>query len=666
MDTKQEIEQLRKEIQDHDYRYYVLAQPEISDYEYDQKLKRLEQLEKKYPELITPDSPTQRVSGIPTKEFAVVTHRIPMLSLANTYSEEELYDFDRRVSSLLAPGEKYEYVAELKIDGVAVSLLYEKGLFMQGSTRGDGIAGDDITNNLKTIRSIPLKITRDKNLPALFEVRGEIYMSFSSFKRLNEMRAVDNEPLFANPRNSTAGSLKLQDAREVAKRGLSIFCYQLIDHSGSHKVYDHYTNLTLLKKYGFPVNSNIKLCQSMADVLAFCSEWEKRRETLPYDIDGVVIKINSEDQKMKLGSTTKNPRWAISYKFRAKQVTTKIERIVWQVGRTGAVTPVAELRPVPLAGTTVSRATLHNPDEIKRKDIREGDIVLIEKGGDIIPKVVEVLNSRRDSSSKPYLIPSVCPVCGTTLIKIEEEVALRCPNYFCLAQIYRRIEHFASRNAMDIEGLGTAVVELLVNKKLIGDFGDLYSLTVEQIKNLERMGEKSAKNLIDAINESKNRSLGRIIFALGIPYIGVTAAHILAEKFKNLDALMNAEAETLDAIDGIGDKMAESIVTYFLSGINRKVVEKLRRAGVQFKLENEKQNDILKGLTFVLTGSLTYYSREEAAEIIRSYGGKVASAVSKNVNYLLSGKKPGSKLDKASELNIPVIDEDAFKNMISK
>jgi DNA ligase (NAD+) len=666
MNAKKEIEKLCKEIQEYDYYYYVLAQPLISDYEYDQKLKRLEGLEKKYPQFITPDSPTQRVSGIPTKEFTVVMHRIPMLSLANTYSEDELYDFDKRVRSILAPGEKYEYVTELKIDGVAFSLLYEKGLFIRGATRGDGMTGDDITNNLKTIRSIPLKIISNKNYPALFEVRGEIYMPFSSFKKLNEMRAADNEPLFANPRNSTAGSLKLQDARLVAARGLSIFCYQLIDHSESSQLYDHYSNLELLKKYGFPVNSNVKVCHSIGDVLAFCKEWEKKRETLPYDIDGVVIKINDEKQKKRLGSTTKNPRWAIAYKFKAKQVTTKIERIVWQVGRTGAVTPVAELKPVPLAGTTVSRATLHNPDEIKRKDIREGDTVVIEKGGDIIPKVVEVLNSKRGSYSKPYLIPEVCPVCGTGLVKIEEEVALRCPNYFCTAQIYRRIEHFASRNAMDIEGLGTAVVELLVNKRLIADFGDLYSLTVDQIENLERMGEKSAQNLVSAIQDSKDRNLGRLIFALGIPYIGVTAAHILAEKFRSLDALIKAERETLDAIDGIGGKMAESIVTYFLSGINRKVIEKLRRTEVQFKLKNGKQNDKLKGLIFVLTGSLASYSREEATEMIRSYGGKVVSAISKNVNYLLSGENPGSKLDKARRLNIPVIDEDAFKNMINQ
>jgi DNA ligase (NAD+) len=664
MNDKDEIEQLRKEIRQHDYYYYVLAQPLISDYEYDQKLKRLEALEKEYPHFITPDSPTQRVSGIPTKEFAVVTHRISMLSLANTYSEEELYDFDRRVKSLLSPGEKYEYVAELKIDGVAVSLLYENGRFIKGATRGDGFKGDDITNNLKTIKSIPLKIINEKNIPVFFEVRGEVYMPYSSFTRLNELRSEDDEPLFANPRNSTAGSLKLQDARIVAERGLNIFCYQFIDYSDSPQVDDHYHGLAILKKYGFLVNSNTRLCQSIDDVLTFCKEWGKKRDRLPYDIDGVVVKINDQRHKNILGTTTKNPRWAIAYKFKAKQVETKIENITWQVGRTGTVTPVAEFKPVYLAGTTISRATLHNADEIKRKDIREGDTVLIEKGGDIIPKVVEVLKNQRNTSSKPYTIPVVCPVCKTNLVRNEEEVALRCPNYFCLAQIYRRVEHFAARDAMDIEGLGTALVELLVNQKLISDVGDLYRLTVEEIKNLERMGEKSARNLIEAIAESKDRTLDRLIFALGIPYIGVTAARILAEKFRKLDVLMKTERETLDAIEGIGEKMAASIVTYFQSELNIKVIEKLRRAGVQFEFKFIKQGDLFKGLTFVLTGTLPSYRREEASELIQKYGGKIASTVSKNVNYLLSGDNPGSKLDKARKLNIAVIDEEKFKNMI--
>ncbi len=665
MDVEKRIKELRKLIEKYDYEYYVLAQPSISDYEYDQLMKELETLEKAHPEFITPDSPTQRVSGQPIKEFPTVVHRKPMLSLSNTYSETEFREFDRRVRSALA-GQQVEYVAELKIDGLAVSLIYENGRFSLGATRGDGIQGDDITPNLRTIRAIPLRVKGD-NIPPLFEVRGEVYMPKKAFARLNQEREEQGETLFANPRNAAAGSLKLQDPKLVARRGLSFWAYYLDSDTPGFLADTHYENMLKLREMGFPVNPNMRLCQTLDDVFDYFKEWEKKRDSLPYEIDGVVVKVNDLRQQEFLGSTAKSPRWAIAYKFKAIQVETVLERIVWQVGRTGIVTPVAELRPVQLAGTTVSRATLHNVDEIMRKDIHEGDYVYLEKGGDIIPKVVGVNKEKRKGKPKPVEIPKTCPVCGTPLIRLEGEVAIRCPNLNCPAQIKRRIEHFASRGAMDIEGMGTALVDMLVDKGLIKSFADIYHLKKDEVAKLERMGEKSAQNLLTAIERSKQQPLDRLIFALGIPYIGSTAAKILANRFKSLQALMNASYEELEQIEGIGEKMAQSIVEFFKNEQNRKVIDELIKAGVRTEAEEqEKQGTELEGKIFVLTGTLPHLKRTEAAKLIEKHGGKVASSVSGKTSFVLAGEDPGSKYDKAKQLGVPIIDEETFLRMIGE
>jgi DNA ligase (NAD+) len=665
-DVRKQIEKLRNEIRMHDYAYYVLAKPEISDFEYDQLVKKLEQLESENPHMITADSPTQRVGGQPSKEFATVSHRVPMLSLANTYSEEELHDFDRRIQSLLPPNEKYEYIAELKIDGLAVSLIYEQDLFVRGATRGDGSQGDDITNNLKTIRSLPLRTINSKTGTATFEVRAEVYLPRASFEKMNKQRAENEEPLFANPRNAAAGSLKLQDPREVALRGLALFCYQLQDYSEQKMVETHLKGLEKLQELGFPVNSNYLCCSTIEEIISFCRLWETKRYTLSYEIDGVVIKVNRLDQQILLGSTAKSPRWAISYKFKAQESETTVEDVIWQVGRTGAVTPVAVLRPVLLAGTMVSRATLHNPDEIERKDIRIADRVVIEKGGDIIPKVVRVVLTKRVQESIKYKIPVECPECGQPLIRNKEEAVLRCINYYCRAQIHRRIEHFASRNAMDIEGLGTAVIKALVDYNHISDYGDLYYINEEALRNLERMGAKSAHNLCAAIERSKTKELAKVIYALGIPLVGSTASRLLADRYGSLQALIQADESDLAVIEGIGEKMAKSIRTFFSLSKNQAVIEKLRQAGIVLSEEQKTvKSDRLLGLTFALTGTLEIYTREQAAEIIRNHMGKVVSSVSKKTDYLLAGENAGSKLDKARKIGVAVINEKELLSMLT-
>ncbi len=667
MDAKKRIEELRRLINKYDYEYYVLAQPSISDYEYDQLMKELEALEKEHPELITPDSPTQRVSGQPIKEFPTVQHRKPMLSLANTYNEMEFREFDQRVHQAL-PGEKVEYVTELKIDGVAISLHYQNGRFVRGVTRGDGFQGDDITPNLRTIRSIPLRVRNSKEVPEFFEVRGEIYMSKEAFLRLNKEREEQGESLFANPRNAAAGSLKLQDPRIVARRGLNLFAYYIDSDTPGFVRPFHFENLKLLQQLGFPVNPYYRLCANLDEVFAFVKEWETKRDSLPYEIDGAVVKVNSLEQQERLGATAKSPRWAIAFKFKAQQAETLLEKITWQVGRTGIVTPVAELKPVQLAGTTVSRATLHNADEIRRKDIRERDWVYIEKGGDIIPKVVGVDLSKRPKDSRPAEIPKKCPVCGTELVQFEGEVAIRCPNLSCPAQIKRSIEHFANRGAMDIEGLGTALVEMLVDKGMIKDVADIYQLKKEEVAQLERMGDKSAQNLMEAIERSKQQPLDRLIFALGIPYIGATAAKVLAKHFKSLEALQKARKEELEQIEGIGEKMAESIERYFRNPQNQKLLKRLAEAGVKTQLEEdeEPEEQKLQGLTFVLTGTLPHLKREQAKALIEKYGGKVSSSVSRKTDYVLAGQDPGSKFTRAKALGIPIIDESTFLNMIGE
>jgi len=665
--VKEKIEELRRKIQRYDYEYYVLAQPTVSDFEYDRLMKELEELERRHPELITPDSPTQRVSGEPTKEFPTVRHRYPMLSLANTYNAGEFVEFDQRVRNGLPAGAEIEYVAELKIDGVAVSLLYENGLLARGATRGDGLQGDDITPNVRTIRSIPLKIISGKDAPASFEVRGEIYLPKKSFEMINRKRMEEGEHPFANPRNAAAGTLKLQDARVVAQRKLAMFSYYYFTEDTAFLSATHAGNLERLKSYGFHVNPHYRLCRNIEEVLEFVNEWEAKRGHLPYEIDGVVVKVNSLEQQALLGATAKSPRWAIAFKFKAEQAESRILQVTWQVGRTGTVTPVAELQPVQLAGTTVSRATLHNPDEIARKDIRVGDYVFIEKGGDIIPKVVAVNVEKRTPDIKPLKIPENCPVCGTPLVRPEGEAALRCPNYYCPEQIIRRIEHFASRTAMDIEGLGIALVQLLVKEGLLKDVADIYRLKAEQVEPLERMGKKSAENLMQAIERSKQKPFDRLIYALGIPFIGNSAAKVLAKHFPSMERLMEARPEELTAVEGIGEKMAESIVEYFSQKQNVQLIQRLKEAGLRMEARAEAASGgPLQGTTFVLTGTLPTLSRKEASELIERHGGKVTASVSKNTSYVLAGDAPGSKYEKARKLKVPIIDEAALLRMIAE
>ncbi len=664
---KEEIENLRKQIRHHDYLYYVLAQPEISDYEYDMLMKRLEELEKKYPQFDSPDSPTKRVSGELTKIFPVVRHRKPMLSLSNTYNEEEIRDFDRRVRSLLDSGENYEYVCELKIDGVAMSLLYENGRLTRAATRGDGEQGDEVTNNVKTIRSIPLVVEPEEEYLRNIEVRGEIYMDRKDLERLNEERIEKGEPPFANPRNFAAGSLKLQDAREVARRPLKMFCYWIDPLEPDHNIKTHWQGLQILESLRFPVNPHRRLCQNIDEVIAFWKEWQSKRESLPYDIDGVVVKVNNLEQQERLGSTAKSPRWAIAFKFPTEQAETRLKDIIWQVGRTGVLTPVAILEPVQLMGTTVSRATLHNPDELERLDIRIQDYVILEKGGDIIPKIVRVVKEKRTSDLPKYRLPEYCPVCHSKLVKHPGEVALRCENVACPEQVARRIEHFASRRAMDIEGLGEKVVDSLLDNKLIQDYGDLYYLKKEDIARLERMGEKSAENLLKAIEKSKTRSFDRVIFSLGIPFVGEGAARLLAEKFHSIDALMKASEEELASIEGIGEKTAKSIVDFFRNESNLRVLEKLRKAGVRFEEKPEEiqiENQKLAGKIFVFTGALSRMTRDEASELVRQLGGKVSNSVSRNISFVVVGADPGSKYNKALQLGVKILNEDEFLKMV--
>jgi len=664
----QRIEELRELIREHDYNYYILAQPVISDYEFDQLLNELIELEKENPQFITPDSPTQRVGSDLTKEFKSVQHKIPMLSLSNTYNENELIDFDRRVREGLPKNEKVEYVCELKIDGLSVSLRYINGKLDVAATRGDGTVGEDVTNNVKTIRSIPLVIKKQAkqklNLNQ-FEVRGEVFMELEAFKKLNEERELNGEKTFANPRNSSAGTLKLQDPQLVAKRPLQIFVYYLF--SEKDELTSQSENLILLGDLGFRINKNYRVCNSIEDVLQFCNEWEEKRNELPYEIDGVVIKVNSLKQQKILGTIAKSPRWAVAYKFKAKQANTKLNNITWQVGRTGTLTPVAELEPVFLAGSTISRATLHNIDEIKRKDIREGDWVVIEKGGDVIPKVVSVDLSKRTKDSAEVKVPSNCPVCGSKLFRSEEEVAIYCENNLCPAQVKGRISHFASRGAMDIEGLGEALINLLVDLNFLKDYSDIYDLKEKrnELIQIERLGEKSIDNLLSAIETSKKKPFNKVLFALGIRYVGSGAANKLADHFLTLEKLSSASEEEIESVHEIGSSISQSVKRFFANTQNRKIIERLKKAGLNLAGEKKiNESNLFEGKSFVLTGTLSSMSRENAKEIIQRHGGAVVSAVSKNTSYVVVGDSPGSKLDKAQKLGIPVLSEEQFLEMI--
>ena len=659
------IIELRELINYHNKQYYVYDSPVISDAEFDKLMKELEKLEKEFPEFITPDSPTQRVGGEPLSSFAQVVHRVPMMSLSNAYTKEDLLDFKRRVEEVVGPD--VEYVVELKIDGLAVSITYEDGVFTRAATRGDGEVGEDVTQNVKTIKSVPLKLDfPEGKRPKILEVRGEVYLPKEDFKKLNEEREEEGLPLFANPRNAAAGSLRQLDPKITAKRPLNIFLYGIGYYEGIEFT-THFEILKFFEEVGLRVNPYAKLFSNFSDAIDYCMSFIEKRHELPYEIDGMVIKVNSLEMQRKLGNTAKSPRWAVAFKFPAEQKETIIEDIIVRVGRTGVLTPTAILKPVKIAGSTVSKATLHNEDYIKEKDIMIGDTVIIEKAGDIIPEVVRSLKEKRTGKEKEFKMPDTCPECGGKVIRFPGEAAYRCTNVSCPAQVRRSIEHFVSRDAMDIRGLGPAIVNALLSNGIIKDAADLYYLKREDLLPLERMGEKSVANLLKAIEESKNRPLERLIYALGIPFIGSKAASILAEHYKSIDELMNASFEELIKIPEIGEKMAQSIVAFFKNEGVKKFIEKLKKAGVNTagEIENKNKDGILKGLSFVVTGTLKNYTRNEVKELIENLGGKVSESVSKKTDYLIVGEEPGSKLKKAQSLGIKIINEEEFLKLIN-
>jgi len=668
-DILKRMEKLREEIRYHNHRYYVLNDPVISDAEYDQLMKELIELEQHYPQYITPDSPTQRVGAEPIPEFATVKHIAPMLSLSNAFSDEELIAFDQRIKKIV-PEQKIEYVVELKIDGLAIALVYENGIFVRGATRGDGVTGEEITLNLRTIKAIPLKLF-GKNIPSFFEVYGEVYMKKSDFKKLNEERMKNGENLFANPRNAAAGSVRQLDPRITAQRHLDIFVYRAIFPENHKKFLTHIEVLNYLKKLGFKVNHEIELCKNIKEAINYCHQWIEKREELDYEIDGMVIKVNSLLVREKLGSTTRSPRWAIAYKFPAQQTTTRIKDIIVQVGRTGALTPVAILNPIKISGSIVQRATLHNEDEIRRKDIRIGDTVLVQKAGEVIPEVVKVIKEKRIGKEKEFIVPSKCPVCGGKVYRPEGEVISRCINISCPAQIKEKIRHFVSRDAIDIEGLGPALIDQLVEKKLVKNISDLYFLKRNELISLERMAEKSADNLLKAIKESKERPLYRLIYGLGIRYVGVHTSEIITRYYPTLDEFMKANLEELIEINEIGPKIAESIILFFKEKENLSIIERLRDAGLNFGrrkevIKEEKKSRSLNGKQFVLTGTLKEFTRNQAKEIISKLGGRITGSVSKKTDYVVAGKDPGSKYQKAQKLGVTILNEEEFKKMINK
>ena len=657
----QKIQKLRTSIKYHEIKYYVDNDPQISDYEYDILVKELEKLEKQFPELITPESPTQRVGEQPTTGFASIEHRTPMLSLDNCYSIEELREFEERIKRII-PGEKIEYVAELKIDGLGISTIYRDGKYFQAVSRGDGFRGDDVSLNVKTIMSFPLII----NDPHEIEVRGEVYLPFKSFQKINEERSKMEEPLFANPRNAAAGSLRLLDPKKVALRHLDVFLYSIFSEGKEQA--SQWKNLKALRELGFKTNPSSRRCSNLEEVISFWEEWREKREGLDYDVDGVVVKVDSTKQQKLLGSTAKFPRWSISFKFPARQATTKIKDIVVQVGRTGALTPVAILEPVKLSGIIISRSTLHNEDEIKRKDIRVGDYVLIERSGDVIPKVVSVMKEKRTIKEKKFAFPSNCPVCYSSTFRPEGEAISRCENPSCPAKLKESLLHFASRRAMNIEGLGVALVAQLLEKKLVRNIPGLYSLNLEDLANLERMGPKSSQNLLDEIEKSKQRDVSRLIYALGIRYVGERTAQALADYFKRIDSLAKVSLDELIRIEDVGPKVGESIVFFFKQPENIKLINKLKEAGLNFSsIKKEKKGERpLAGQIFVLTGKLSDLSREEATEIIESLGGTVSSSISSKTTYVVVGDSPGLKFERALKLGIPTLEEKEFLKLVKK
>jgi DNA ligase (NAD+) len=667
-DVSKQIERLRKEIREHDYLYYVLNQPRITDREYDKLFAELKKLEAANPQLITAGSPTQRVSGQPIEGFQNIRHTIPMLSIDNTYNDDELKAFDKRVAKLLR-NQDYDYVVELKIDGVAISLRYEKGKLTIAATRGNGEVGDDVTANVRTIKAVPLVLMGGDKIPAVLEVRGEVYMPTSSFTELNRLRTEAGEPAFANPRNAAAGSLKLLDARITAARNLSFFAYATGQVSEPLAA-NHYESLQRFKDLGLPVNPNIKKAKDINEAIDICLGFEQKRSSLDYQIDGMVIKINSFEQRDILGATGRAPRWCISYKFAAEQAETVVESIDVQVGKSGILTPVANLTPVLLAGTTVKRASLHNFDMLRKLDVRCGDTVVIEKAGEIIPQVIEVKDrggSRTAPTDVPILeIPKTCPICGSATAKDEDGVYIRCINKACPGQLRERLKYFAGRGQMDIEHLGPALIDQLIENGLVENFADLYKLSKDQLAGLERMAEKSAANVINAIEESKTRPLWRLVAALGIRHIGGQSAQILAERFGSLNDLMEASEEELAEIDQIGPTMAKSIFEYFHDPENQSVINQLLAAEVKPEQPKIQRTEKLAGKTIVVTGMLENFSRQQAELAIRQAGGKSSSSVSKKTDFVLAGENPGSKLDKARKLGIEVIDEKQFMKMMKE
>jgi len=664
-EAKNRIAALSAELKMHSYRYYVLAMPSISDFEFDKLLEELVALETQFPELVDPDSPTQNVGGFITKEFQTVKHRWPMLSLGNTYNEQELLDFDQRIKKAI--GDNFEYVAELKFDGLSMSLTYENGHLARAVTRGDGTQGDVVTENVKTIRSIPKRLHAG-DYPADFEIRGEVFMHRKAFDRLNEERLENGEPAYANPRNFASGTIKLQDSAEVAKRPLDSFMYFLYTE---RRLFDtHWESLQAVKSWGFPVNGESRLCSNISEVLQFIAEWESKRFHLSYDIDGIVIKVNSYSQQEELGFTAKSPRWAIAYKYKAQQVETELQSVSYQVGRTGAVTPVANLKPILLAGTTVKRATLHNANEIVRLDLHEGDWVFVEKGGEIIPKIIGVNLQKRLAGAKPIHYITNCPVCGTILERKEGEAAFYCPNdEGCAPQIVGKMQHFTGRKVMNIDGLGDETIETLFERGFIRHISDIYTLysKAEELKQLDRFGEKSINNMLDGIEKSKQQPFEKVLFGLGIRYVGATVAKKLASYFKSIDNIIAASFDELNAVEEIGDRIAKSVIEYFDNAQHREEIEKLKALGLQFTAEEKEvvlASEKLSGKTFIISGTFSR-SRDELKDIIEQNGGKILSSISAKLDYLVAGDNMGpAKLEKATKLNIPIISDEELLAMI--
>ena len=662
MTVKERIEELRRELNYHNHKYYVENAPEISDYDFDMMMHELQRLEQEHPEFDDPNSPTKRVGSDITVYFKTVPHRFPMLSLGNTYSLDELHDFINRIEKEIG---QTEFVCELKFDGTAISLTYENGRLIQAVTRGDGTYGDDVTANIRTIRAIPL-VLQGNDYPALFEIRGEILMPYASFDKLNAEREANGEPLFANPRNAAAGTLKQQSSAVVARRGLDCTLYQL---AGDNLPYaSHWDNINKAREWGFKVSEHMRICRSVDEIDEYIRHWDEARKHLPFPTDGVVIKVNRYADQRALGFTAKAPRWAVAYKFKAEQALTTLLSVDFQVGRTGAITPVANLEPVLLAGTTVKRATLHNAEQIALLDIRVGDKVYVEKGGEIIPKITGVELSERPADSKPFEYITTCPECGTPLVRYEGEAKHYCPNQsHCRPQILGRIIHFIRRKAMDIDGLGEETVELLFESGLIRNMADLYDLKAAQLAVLPRLGEKSAENIIRSIETSKQVPFHRVLFALGIRFVGETTAKYLAAHFRSLDAVMNASSEELVQAEEVGPKIAEAIADYFADEDNRRIIERLRSAGLQFEAEaRERRSDMLAGKNFVISGVFENHSRDQLKEMIEVHGGKNLAAVSANVDYIIAGRNMGpAKLQKAEKLGIKLISEDEFEEMIA-